>query len=106
MVKISILYPNDESATFDFDYFLDSHMPETIRLLCQYPGYQGVSVERGVAGGLVGTPATYQAICHFSFDSLAEFMDAYMTHAEELQADLVNVTNIEPVVQISEVVMQ
>lgn len=106
MVRISILYPNDPSGRFDYDTFLDRYMPEMIRLLCQYPGYQGVMVEKGVAGGLVGTEAPYQASCHFSFDSLGQFMEAYMAHAEDLQLGLENVTNIEPVVQISEVVMQ
>jgi len=105
VIKISIFYPHNPDGRFDFDYYLDRHMPEMIRLLCQHPGYQGVSVEKGVAGGLVGTEAPYQAICHFSFDSLGEFMDAYMEHAEVLQADTANFTDIEPLVQISEVMM-
>ena len=105
MVKISILYPNDKAGWFDLGYFVDRHMPLQIELLGSHPGFRGVSVEQGVAGGLAGTAPTYQALSHFTFDTLGDFMDAYMTHAEVLQGDVANYTDIEPVVQVNEVLI-
>jgi len=42
-------------------------------------------------------------MCHYYFDSLENFMAAFMPHAKELQGDIVNYTNIEPTIQINEV---
>lgn len=50
MVRISILYPNSKGSRFDVSYYVETHMPMSIRLLSAHPGYRGVSVERGIAG--------------------------------------------------------
>ncbi|MEJ2622663.1 MAG: hypothetical protein P8163_21200 [Candidatus Thiodiazotropha sp.] len=42
-------------------------------------------------------------MCHYYFDSLENSMDVFARHAEELQGDIKNYTNIEPIVQINEV---
>jgi uncharacterized protein (TIGR02118 family) len=105
MIKISILYPNNKDARFDMSYYLDSHMPLSIGLLSAHPGFKGVSVERGIGGAMPGTDATYTIMCHFLFNSTEDFMAAFMPHAAELQGDMPNYTDIEPVIQISEVVI-
>ena len=50
-----------------------------------------------------GSPAPNAAIASFTFDSVEAFTAAVMPHYAELQADIPNYTDIEPIVQISEV---
>ena len=103
MIKISILYPNQPGRRFDMDYYLNTHMPMSIERLSTHPGFKGVSVERGLAGGTPGSAPTYIALCHFLFDSLEDFLAAFMPHAEFLQGDMPNYTNIETIIQVSAV---
>lgn len=105
MVKISILYPNNEGARFDLRYYIDKHMPVSIGLLSAHPGFRGISVEHGLAGGIPGTEAAYVAMCHFMFDSAENFMAAFAPHAAALQGDMPNYTDIAPVIQINEVLI-
>jgi uncharacterized protein (TIGR02118 family) len=106
MTKISILYPNTPGARFDLDYYVKTHMPLSIKLLSAHPGFRGVSVEHGVGGAVPGTEAAYIAMCHFSFVSAEDFLVAFMPHAEVLQGDMPNYTDIEPVIQVNKVLIE
>lgn len=54
-------------------------------------------------GGMPGIKPPYVAIAPFVFDSVGAFAEAFKPHAEILQGDIKNFTDIEPVYQISEV---
>lgn len=101
MVKISILYPHLPDATFDMQYYLRTHMPMALDRLRSHPGFISVSVERGVAAPLSGTPPSHVAMCHYTFATAEDFVAAFMPHAALLQADIANYTTIAPVVQFS-----
>jgi len=103
MFNISSIYPKREGHEFDFDYYLNIHMPRSIDLLSSAKGFKGVSVERGIDIEEPKIESSYVAMCHYYFDSLEDFMAAFSPHAEELQRDIENYTNIEPTIQISEV---
>ena len=103
MVKISIMYPDTPGSTFDMDYYLQTHMPMSIGHLKTHAGFRAVSVERGVAGQEPGAPPPFIAVCHFLFESIDDFMAAFMPHAALLQGDMANYTDIVPVIQISAV---
>jgi uncharacterized protein (TIGR02118 family) len=105
MTKISILYPNNKGARFDMRYYVETHMPLSIELLSIHPGFKGVSVEHGVGGAEPGTDAAYIAMCHFLFDSIEDFMAAFVPHAAQLQGDMPNYTDIKPVIQFNEVLI-
>ncbi len=105
MIKVSILYPNTPDGRFDMDYYLNKHMPMSINLLSTAPGYQGVSVERGLGGGAPDAPRTYIATCHYLFDTVESFMAAFIPNRPLLQGDMPNYTDIESIIQISEVVI-
>lgn len=105
MIKISILYPNSKGSRFDLRYYVETHMPMSIGLLSTHPGFKGVSVEHGLGGGIPGTDAAYVAMCHFLFDSIEDFMAAFMPHAAVLQGDMPNYTDVEPVIQVNEVLI-
>jgi uncharacterized protein (TIGR02118 family) len=105
MFNISSIYPNKENYRFDFDYYLNRHMPMSIERLSGTKGFRGVSVERGISIEEPAIASSYIAMCHYYFDTLDDFMAAFMPHAEELQGDIVNYTDIEPVIQINEVMI-
>jgi uncharacterized protein (TIGR02118 family) len=103
MIKVSVLYPAGESTKFDMDYYCKSHMPmvgQTLGSACK-----SMAVEQGVGGGAPGAPPTYAAMGHLYFDSVADFQAAFALHAETIMADIPNYTNVQPVIQISEVKM-
>ncbi len=98
MVRISILYPNRADGRFDMDYYLETHMPASIERLSAGKGFQGVSVDRGIGGAAPGAPPAYVAMCQYLFDTIEDFMAAFGAHAEFLQGDMANYTDIEPVI--------
>ncbi len=100
MIKLSIFYPNLEGKKFDKDYYINTHMPMSIKL--QGDAIKNVQVDFGISG-LPGTKPTYIAMCHFLYDSIEAFESAFMPHAEILTADISNYTDIETIIQFSEV---
>ncbi len=103
MFNISSIYPKKEGYHFDFDYYLNKHMPMSIERLSGAKGFKGVSVERGIEMDEPKIESSYIAMCHYYFDSLEDFMAAFMPYAEELQGVITNYTHIEPTIQISNV---
>ena len=98
-----MLYPNKDGAKFDMNYYLTKHIP-LVRERCG-AAVKAVTVEQGLGGGAPGSPAAFAAIAHIGFVGLAELQSALGAHAAELMADIPNFTNVEPVLQISEVKM-
>ncbi len=102
MIKVSVLYPNSESARFDIDYYRDRHMPlvrEKLGDACK-----GIAIDHGLAGGAPGQAPAYVAAGHLYFDSVSDFESAFPPHADLLMGDIPNFTNTQPTVQISQVV--
>jgi len=94
MIRLSVLYPTTEGATFDHDYYRDSHVPLALRTW----GLDHAEIDKGVDG-------PYVAAVHFTFDSL-EAMGAAMgvEGTADVIADVANYTSIQPVMQTSEIV--
>ena len=103
MVTISILYPNKNGSKFDKEYYINTHMPTSIERLSCHAGFRGVSVVRGMGGGMPGSEPAYVAMCQYLFASIEDFLAAFNPHAAFLQADMVNYTDIEPIIQFSAV---
>jgi uncharacterized protein (TIGR02118 family) len=103
MIKLSIFYPNDEGKTFDKDYYINAHMPLSIKL--QGDAIKHVEVEFGFSGGTPGSKPPYIVICNFWYDSFEAFQNAFMPHAETLMKDIANYTDVETIIQFSEVKM-
>ena len=101
MIKLSIFYPDGEDKKFDKDYYLDIHMPLSIKL--QGDAIKHVKVDFGFSGGMPGSKAPYVTVCHFLYDSFEAFQQAFMPHAETLMQDIANYTNIQTIIQFSEV---
>jgi uncharacterized protein (TIGR02118 family) len=102
MIKLSILYPNNEGGRFDMDYYVNIHIPMSIEKLA--PALRGVSVDQGLdVPEIPGKQPTYVAAAHMLFDSIAAFQETFGPHSARLQGDMINYTDIEPVYQFSEV---
>ncbi len=100
MIKVSVFYPNKPGSRFDGAYYLNVHMPLAARLLA--PALKAVIVELGVSGGAPDQAPPYAAICGFTCETVQAFMDAFVPHQAELQGDILNYTDIAPVIQVSQ----
>ena len=103
MIKVSVMYANTAGARFDHEYYRDKHMPLVKARMgdsCKY-----YTVDKGLAGGTPGTPATYVVMCHIFCDSVDAFQSGFGPHTQEIMADIPNYTDLSPVIQISEVVV-
>jgi uncharacterized protein (TIGR02118 family) len=103
MTKVSVLYPNGEGKNFDMDYNTSTHVALVSGLLGD--ALKGATIESGIGGGTPGSPAPYVAMNNLYFDSPEAFGAAFGPNAEKIMGDLPNFTNIEPVIQISTVVV-
>ena len=94
MIRLSVLYPTTEGATFDHDYYRDSHVP----LAAKTWGVEDYEIDKGLDGPHV-------AAVHFLFDS-ADAIGAAMSDegTGAIMADVANYTNIASVLQTSEIV--
>ena len=104
MIKVSVMYPNTPGARFDHDYYANKHMPLVKDRVGDAMLYY--TVDKGLAGGAPGAPATYVGMCHLYFDSVESFQSGFGPHAKEIMGDIPNYTDQQPVLQISEVVVE
>lgn len=103
MIKVSVLYPFSADCRFDLDYYCNRHMPlvkERLGASCQ-----GIAVDHGLSAGAPGSAPLYVAMAHLFFDSVDAFGAAFGPHEAEIMGDIPNYTDIAPVVQISEVLI-
>jgi uncharacterized protein (TIGR02118 family) len=94
MIRVSVLYPVTDGATFDHEYYRTTHVPMATAAW----GLADAVIEKGIDG-------PYVAAVHVTFASLEDFGTAMGSEASgAVIADVVNFTTINPVMQISEVV--
>jgi len=101
MIKVSVFYPAVAGATFDMEYYLTKHVPMVQKLLGT--ACKGVAFEQGLRGVKPGSPPTYVAMGHLFFDSVSDFLTSFGSHAAAIVADVPNYTNVQPIMQISDV---
>ena len=101
MVKVSVLYPNKPGARFDVEYYLNTHMPMSARLLG--PAVKAITVEIGRPGPGTEDVPPFAAICGFTCKTVQDFMDAFLPVAGQLQGDIPTYTDIAPVIQFSDI---
>ena len=94
MIRLSVLYPRTDGATFDHDYYRDSHVPLAVSTW----GLDGAQIDKGLDG-------PYEAAVHFTFESM-EAIGAAMSvpGTADVMADVANYTTIAPVMQTSEII--
>jgi uncharacterized protein (TIGR02118 family) len=94
MIRLSVLYPKTEGATFDHDYYRNSHVPLALATW----GLDGAEIDKGIDG-------PNEAAVHFKFESMEALGAALGAEGSAaVTADVPNYTTITPVIQISEIV--
>ena len=100
MIRIAVMYPNDQDKQFDLDYYRNQHMPLVVEKYNPH-GLQGVEIDEAkVKTGPQAAP--FLVIGYMLFDSVKSFMQAYEAAGKEVISDISNFTDIEPQIQISE----
>ena len=103
MIKVSVLYPNEQGKKFDLDYYVNSHIPMVQRLLGPIGLIRG-EVEKGISAADPSQPAPFVVIGHLFFNTTDEVHEGFKTHGREIMGDIKNYTEIQPTFQISETV--
>ncbi len=101
MITVNVIYPYQDGAKFDMNYYLTSHIPMVKRVLGS--ALKGCVVEQGLGGGAPGTPPQFSVLCHLRFDSVESFQASFGPHAPAIQNDVKNYSSVEPFVQLSDV---
>ena len=102
MIKVTVLYPNEEGKDFDFDYWGGSHM-EMVHRLLDPVGLIRSELERGVSAADPNAPAPFRAMATLYFGTTDEVHEGFRAHGREILGDIKNYTDIGPQYQISEV---
>jgi len=94
MIKVSVTYPSGEGTTFDHDYYSATHVP----LAASAWSPLKTEIDKGIDGPNV-------AAVHFYFETVEAFHAGLGSpKTADVMADVVNYTNITPVMQVSEIV--
>lgn len=102
MSIVTVMYPEAEGKRFDLTYYMKTHMP-LVASHGQDLGLQGYQVMRGVGAPGGGKP-TYRVVARLTVNSLETFQSGMQKHGREIMGDIPNFTDIQPVIQFSEVV--
>jgi uncharacterized protein (TIGR02118 family) len=103
MIRLSVMYPATPGSRFDWNYYLGQHL-ELSRKLLSSRGLVRTEIDKGIGSLPPGAPPPYHAVGHLFFRSMAEMASALEATAAEFIADQPNYTDVESVLQISEVV--
>lgn len=101
MVKVTILYPNNEGSTFDMDYYTQKHMPMVADVLGESMKYY--KIDKGISGRTPEETMPYMAIGYLYFSKLSDYQEAFGPNAKKITGDIPNYTNVAPIIQISEI---
>lgn len=101
MFKVEILYPDGEDKTFDMDYYEEKHMPMVAEFLGE--NLKFYEINKGIAGRTATDNAPFVAIGYFFINDVAEYNKAIGQNIDAIISDFKNYTNIQPVIQISEI---
>jgi uncharacterized protein (TIGR02118 family) len=102
MVRVTVAYPKTDGTRFDFEYYLQKHIP-MVRELGKPFGLSAVHVSRGISGVPGGDPSFY-CIASLDFPSPDNVMQTLGTHGMQIMGDIPNYTDVRPKIQLDEVV--
>lgn len=97
---VTVLYPNGDDITFDFDYYKNSHM--TLIMDLYTTSIREFILRKGLPGP-DGTPPPYVATISIWIADMEAFAANGAKHAQTLIDDVPNFTNGMPTIQTDEV---
>ncbi len=101
LFKIAVLYPSGEGKTFDMAYYETRHMPMVAALLGK--NLKFYEIDKGIAGRTTADKIPYLAIGYFYVRNVDEYNKAIGQNRDAIVNDFKHYTNIQPVIQISEI---
>lgn len=101
MYKISVMYPYQEGAKFDLEYYQTTHMQLVEKHLKPF-GLIKTGVDKGISGG-GDEPPPYTCIGHLYFETRDGYDQGIAEVGSILRGDIANFTNSAPIRQISKV---
>lgn len=103
MTQVNVLYPNS-GGRFDFDYYVGKHIP-MVKRLGDRSTLRDVRVTRVESGVGPGSRQEYVCIASMIFDSPDSVQKFLAAHGAEIFADVPNYTDLQPVIQMGEVLV-
>ena len=104
MIRVTVLFPKTSDSHFDMDYYLSKHVPMTTTKLQSL----GIPVEAEVDEGLGTIPpggtVPYAAVGYLLFEKMEDLQNGLATHGAEIMADIPNFTNVQPLIQVGNIV--
>jgi len=101
MATLSVVYPREPGATFDYDYYQSKHLP----LAGRRWSHAGLVSGEALLGKSApdGSDPPYFAIGILHFES-SEALHSALTgeHAPEVIGDIRNFTDVQPIIQIND----
>lgn len=101
MYCVLVAYPKKDGTRFDFDYYSKKHVP----MVAGFMGANAVKTE--VRKGLSapdGSPPAFVCVATFWIKSVDDFKATLGQHGPQILGDIPNYTNIEPIIQVDEVI--
>ncbi|TXT29712.1 MAG: ethD [Rhodocyclaceae bacterium] len=100
MINVCVMYPYVNGSEFDFNYYLNKHIPMVREVLGD--ALKRISVDFGLAedGNL---EPVFVAMAHLYFDSVDSFKQSFVPQAERIHADIANYTDLKPIIQVSDI---
>ena len=94
MIRLIILYPNEEGAFFDWDYYINIHTPLAKR--CYGNAVVRWEIDRGIHGEKSEDAAPYMVAAFITLTSMSALNEVRAAHGAKLKADFKNYTNVYP----------
>lgn len=101
LFKVSILYPNGDGKTFDMAYYESKHMPMVAGFLGK--NLKFYEIDKGISGRTANDKVPYLAVGYFYIKNIDEYNKSIGQNRDAIINDFKNYTNVQPIIQISEV---
>ncbi|MCE9683359.1 EthD family reductase [Halomonas alkalisoli] len=100
MIEVLVMYANRDGMRFDDTYYFKEHADLVKRLLQSY-GLNYIRIARGT-----DAKSPYYAVTYLGIDSLVSFKAAIDAIGSTLFEDIPRFTDVEPLIQVSQVVWE
>jgi len=93
------MYAGAPGKKFDWDYYMKKHIPAVRQLVGH--GLVRVEVDKGIGSAQPGAAAPFVAIAYMYFNTMEDMLKVQSQSGASM-ADIPNFTDIQPQIQISE----
>ena len=101
MIRVTVSYPNEPGKKFDWDYYMNTHVPLVHEHL-DSRGMTRLEVDKGVSGADPSAPSSFIAVAQLFFNTVEEVHEAFKAVGRPVMGDIPNYTDIKPTIDISE----